>query len=79
MKKALGILGLSFALALGGTAISATPAAPVQKAEAAVNIYGCYWRMDGTYWCYRTGCTLYDLVKYNCYNGWFRVNRPLYA
>jgi hypothetical protein len=79
MKKAFSILGMSAALALGGVAYSATPAAPVQQAEAAVNIYGCYWRMDGSYWCYRTGCSVMDKYLYGCYNGWFKVNRPWYA
>ncbi|WNN94505.1 hypothetical protein SEA_LEWANDO_1 [Arthrobacter phage Lewando] len=80
MKKVLAVLGMSAALALGATAISATPAAPVtQKAEAAVAIYGCQWRFDGTYWCYRTGCSLTDRILYYCYNGWFKVNRPWQA
>ncbi|QGZ17256.1 hypothetical protein SEA_GIANTSBANE_52 [Arthrobacter phage Giantsbane] len=77
MKKMLAILGMSATLALGATAVSVTPAAPVvSKAEAAVAIYGCYWKYDGTYWCYRTGCSLTDRLYYGCYNGWFRVYRP---
>lgn len=79
MKKLLAILGMSSALALGGVAYSATPSSPVQKAEAAVSIGSCYWAMDGTYWCYRSGCSYMDWRLYGCYNGWIKVKRPWYA
>lgn len=43
------------------------------------NFTSCYWNIFGQYWCYRYGCTLYELVKYNCYNGWIKINRPIYT
>jgi hypothetical protein len=79
MKKALATLGVAAALALGGTALSGTPVAPVQKAEAVVTFTGCYRALNGTYWCHRNGCTYMDWRLYGCYNGLVKVNRPWYA
>jgi hypothetical protein len=81
LKKSLSILGAASALALGGAVLSGTPAAPVkpQAAQAAVTFTGCYWALDGTYWCHRNGCTYMDWRLYGCYNGLVKVNRPWYA
>lgn len=61
------------------SAVSANLAGGIGGPVLAANFTSCYWNIFGQYWCYRYGCTLYDLVKYNCYNGWIKINRPWYA
>ena len=74
LKKAIGILGVASALALGGTAFSATPAAPVVEKAHASYYNSCYLAMDGSRWCWRTGCTFFETIAYGCRDGWVRTN-----
>lgn len=79
MKKLLSILGLSAAIAVGGTVCSVTPIVPtIEKAEAA-SYLGCYWAMNGGYYCYRYACTNFDRVALGCYDGYIRMNPRVYV
>ena len=34
----------------------------------------CYWAMNGGYYCYRYGCTNFEIWLQGCYNGYVRMN-----
>jgi hypothetical protein len=73
-KKQVAILGAAAALALSGSAISATPFAfDTQKAEA-VTYSKCYTAMNGERWCYQSGCNFYEYWVHGCRDGWVRTN-----
>lgn len=72
MKKALITLVAAVTLTFGGIGVSATPFAPVQKAEAASYV-SCYTAMNGERWCYRYACSAREEMA-GCYNGWVRTN-----
>ncbi|UVK62823.1 membrane protein [Arthrobacter phage Uzumaki] len=79
MKKLLALLGIAALLALGGTALSATPAAPVTHKAQAASYTSCYWAMNGGYYCYRYGCTYFEKVALGCFNGYVRMNTRVYV
>jgi hypothetical protein len=73
MKKLLATFALAATLAIGGTALSATPASlTTPKAEAATYSQ-CFTAMNGERWCYRTGCTFWEWAG-GCRDGWVRTN-----
>lgn len=73
MKKKLTILLAALALVVGGTFLSATPMALTSppKAEASY-LNSCYRAMDGSRWCWRTGCTAFEYWALGCRDGWVR-------
>jgi hypothetical protein len=74
MKKTFAILGAAAALTLGGTAVSATPAAPIISKAQAVTRDNCGMHMDGRYWCYQHNCTFWDVWWWGCNDGWVISN-----
>jgi hypothetical protein len=34
----------------------------------------CYWAMNGGYYCYRYGCTQFEIWLQGCYDGYVRQN-----
>lgn len=78
-KKTLSALGLASALALGGTALSATPAAPVIEKAQAASYTSCYLSMDGRTWCYRYGLTWFERYVLGYRDGWVPMTPYWYA
>lgn len=74
LTKSIGILGAAAALALGSTALSATPVSlTTSKAEAAT-LTKCFTAMNGERWCYQSNCNWWEYTFNGCRDGWVRTN-----
>jgi hypothetical protein len=74
MKKKLLTLAAALMITFGGVAFSATPLAPATPKAEASYFNSCHQDLDGSRWCYRSGCTFFETLAYGCYTGWVRVN-----
>lgn len=74
MKKTLAIIGASFALAIGGMGLSATPFTPAVESAQAVTYSNCFTAMNGERWCYQSNCNWWEYTFNGCRDGWVKSN-----